>query len=179
MTVTTVLLSPGEYFVGDASHRVRTLLGSCVSITLWHPQQRFGAMSHFLLGERPVRQGDGTPKELDARYGTEALALMVQGLAEQGIQPHDCQAKVFGGANMFPRQTRGRPQQVGQRNGDAATAMLARLGVPVTSSALYGFGHREIVFDIATGDVWSRQVHIAREDDTDTTAPPSMPGELE
>jgi len=42
-------LQPGEVGVGDSACRFRTLLGSCVSITLWHPQRRFGAMSHFLL----------------------------------------------------------------------------------------------------------------------------------
>ena len=49
MAAIDVFLMPGEHFVGDARHRIRTLLGSCVSITLWHPQRRVGAMSHFLL----------------------------------------------------------------------------------------------------------------------------------
>lgn len=47
-----VYLLPGEYFVGDARYRIRTVLGSCVSITLWHRPLRIGAMSHFLLSER-------------------------------------------------------------------------------------------------------------------------------
>lgn len=47
-----VYLLPGEYFVGDARYRIRTVLGSCVSITLWHRRLRIGAMSHFLLSER-------------------------------------------------------------------------------------------------------------------------------
>ena len=47
--VTNIFLLPGEHFTGDARHRISTLLGSCVSITLWHPQLQVGAMSHFLL----------------------------------------------------------------------------------------------------------------------------------
>ncbi len=38
-----VFLQPGEHFVGDADCRIRTLLGSCVSITLWHATRRLGA----------------------------------------------------------------------------------------------------------------------------------------
>ena len=47
-----VFLQPGEYVVGDAALRVRTMLGSCVSVTLWSPARRVGAMSHFLLASR-------------------------------------------------------------------------------------------------------------------------------
>ena len=38
-----IFLQPGEYFVGDADYQIRTMLGSCVSMTLWHPCKRVGA----------------------------------------------------------------------------------------------------------------------------------------
>lgn len=151
-----VNLSPGELFVGGARHRVHTLLGSCVSVTLWHPQQRVGAMSHFLLAERQRPRGRDEP--LDGRYGDEALQLMVQGLAAHGVQAHECMAKAFGGANMFSA-TRGAEAVpaglVGQRNGETAMALLQALNVPIVGRSLYGARHRKLVFDIATGDVWS------------------------
>jgi len=155
-----VHLAPGEHFVGDARHRVRTLLGSCVSITLWHARSRVGAMSHFLLADRPDRSGDLRQAPLDARYGTEALLLMLQGLERRGIEPRDCEAKVFGGAHMFPGWTEMR-HQVGQRNGDAALLLLQEFGIELVSSCLYGYGHRVILFDIASGDVWARQAEMA------------------
>ena len=37
-----IFLQPGEYFVGDADYQIRTMLGSCVSMTLWHPGKRIG-----------------------------------------------------------------------------------------------------------------------------------------
>ena len=70
-----VFLSPGDYFVGDAHHRIRTILGSCVSVTLWSDHPRVGAMSHFLLASRQVgERGIGDVRgldlrTLDARYG--------------------------------------------------------------------------------------------------------------
>lgn len=82
-----VFLTSGEYFVGDSRHRIRTLLGSCVSITLWHPDLRIGAMSHFLLSQRPARL-TGPP---DARYGQEALSLMLRDLRHQGVDSRECQ----------------------------------------------------------------------------------------
>lgn len=156
-----VFLQPGEYFVGDAGFRVSTLLGSCVSITLWQPQRRIGAMSHFLLPAR-VR-ADADASGLDGRYGEEALALMLAELARAGVRAGACEAKIFGGGNMFTRRKRD-GAGVGRQNGDAARRMLAALAIPVRSQCLFGDGHRQIVFEIGSGDVWSRQIAVARAD---------------
>ncbi len=148
------VLRPGEYAVGDARCRMRTVLGSCVSITLWHPRRRVGAMSHFLLAERASPSGGS----LDARYGEDALALMLQGLAKVRVPAGECQAKIFGGGSMFPEQTAPGALQVGRRNGELARSLLAKHGIAVHSESLFGDGHRQIVFNVATGDVWSRQI---------------------
>ena len=152
-----IFLQPGEYFVADADYQLRTMLGSCVSITLWHPPTRIGAMSHFLL---PTRGQLGSKLHLhDARYGDEALALMLSDLAKSGIRPSQCQGKIFGGGNMFPNQARDGNKHVGLKNGEAARALLQAHGIPIVSESLFGVGHRQIIFDVSNGDVWSHQVH--------------------
>lgn len=155
-----VFLQPGELFVGDASFQIRTVLGSCVSITLWHPQLRIGGMSHFLL---PSRASAAPFDALDGRYGDEALQLMIKDLKAAGANPALCEAKVFGGGNMFPgnQHARGRHAlglAVGQRNGEAARALLQHHGIKLVSESLFGIGHRQIIFDVSKGDVWARQV---------------------
>jgi chemotaxis protein CheD len=149
-----VYLQPGQYHVGDSSCRIRTLLGSCVSITIWHPKFKIGAMSHFLL---PTRSLDG-PHEPDARYGDEAMWLMLRELAGMGVQQTQCEGKIFGGGNMFPQHKGLDSLNVGQKNGLTARALLANCGIPVVSESLFGVGHRNIVFDVMTGHVWSRQI---------------------
>ncbi len=152
--VIDIFLNPGDYFVGDASFRVRTLLGSCVSITLWHPRSAVGAMSHFLL---PGRSPNGEP---DARYAEDALALMLAELRGCGVRGSECEAKIFGGGDMFPGQRRS-GLSIGQQNGAAARALLEAHTIRVASQCLYGAGHRQIMFEIASGDVWSRQIDKA------------------
>jgi chemotaxis protein CheD len=146
-----IVLSPGECFAGDAGCRVRTLLGSCVAITLWHPVRRIGAMSHYLLASRG--RHDGPP---DARYGDEALQMMEAALVRAGIALRDCEAQVVGGGNMFPSQPN--PLNVGRANGRAAREMLRERGIPIRRENLFGVGHRLVMFDVATGQVWVRQV---------------------
>jgi len=150
-----VFLQPGEYFVGDASMRLRTMLGSCVAITLWHPARHIGAMSHFLLADRGRRP---RPGELDGRYGDEALELMVRGLKRERVKLAECEAKIFGGGNMFPTHPRSAADSVGTRNGHAARDLLAGRGISVRGEHLFGDGHRQVIFDVASGAVWVRQI---------------------
>lgn len=152
---TDVILQPGEFAVGQGTCRLRTMLGSCVAITLWHPLRRVGAMSHFLLANRGSQSPD---KNLDARYGDEALALMLQKLSALQVDGAACVAKIFGGANMFQRDIAAAGPAVGRRNGEAARQLLALHGIAVQGEHLFGEGHRQIVFDIACGSVWVRQV---------------------
>lgn len=153
-----VFLQPGEYFVGHAAYRIRTVLGSCVSMTLWSPVQRIGAMSHFMLASRsPPTVGIGV--DADARYGDESLALMLEELGHMKVQASQCQAKIFGGGDMFPGHRSPGAPAVGRRNGEAARSLLRAHGIELISESLFGAGHRQIVFDIGSGDVWSRQVH--------------------
>lgn len=148
--ITDIFLLPGEYFVGGAGHRIRTLLGSCVSITLWHPVRKIGTMSHFLLSSRNPDKSEA----LNSRYGEEALELMLSELRAIGVDPTECQAKIFGGGQMFP----GTSQGIGRQNGEVALRLLRAHGITVVSESLYGVGHRSVIFDIASGNVWSRHV---------------------
>ena len=148
-----VMLRPGEYAVGGAESQMRTLLGSCVSITLWHPRLRVGAMSHFLLAERPSADASAAPRH-DARYGQDALHLMLDHLARVRVTGSECEAKIFGAIG------------VGRRNGEAARQLLLDRGIPVISESLFGNGHRQIIFHPASGDVWVRQVQPGSSDFT-------------
>lgn len=151
-----VFLQPGEYFVGDAGYRIRTVLGSCVSVTLWNPLRRIGAMSHFLLAARVRTPAQGAA--LSGSYGDEALSLMLRDLARMKLSPAQCQAKIFGGGEMFPERRAQDPFHIGKRNGEAARNLLQAQGIEVISESLFGEGHRQIIFDVATGHVWSRQL---------------------
>lgn len=147
-----VFLMPGDYFVGDERYRVRTLLGSCVSVTLWHPARRIGAMSHFLLPGTGHRKSHDKP----GMYGDDAMHLLLDGLARHDVAPAQCQAKIFGGGAMFPRNPKAR--DIGLQNGDFAREMLHKHGIHVVSESLFGEGHRQLIFTIRSGDVLSRQV---------------------
>jgi chemotaxis protein CheD len=159
-----VFLDPGEYFVGDARFKVRTLLGSCVSMVLWHPRLQYGAMSHFLLSSRQPgevigigRRGAFNVAELDGKYADEALELMLFELRKATVPVHECVAKIFGGGNMFPHQQTSDKLNVGKKNGETARQLLAEKGLRIAAEDLFGIGHRQVIFNVRNGDVWARQ----------------------
>jgi len=150
---TEIVLQPGEFHFGDRNTRIRTLLGSCVAITLWHPKLLVGGMCHFLLPSRPL-----IPRSCDGRYGEEAMALLIAAIASHGTKPREYEAKLFGGGNMFPGKGKADAFDVGTRNADIAMQMLARHGIVPKATSLGQAGYRNVYFDVGTGNVWVRHV---------------------
>src|SRR5262245_20243998 len=54
--VLEIFLQAGEFYFGGEKTRIRTLLGSCVAITVWHPKLRIGGMSHYMLPRSEERR---------------------------------------------------------------------------------------------------------------------------
>ena len=148
-TVKTVVLSAGDFHFGGGHTRISTLLGSCVSITLWHPRKRIGGMCHYMMTERS-RAPDVA---LDGRYASEAFELFLQHVAAAGTRPSEYQAKLFGGANMF---TGGKSSSmdIGPRNIDYGRRLLAAQNIALMAEHVAGSGRRKLHFDLWSGDVW-------------------------
>ena len=152
-----IFLQPGEFYWGDAETRIRTILGSCVAVTIWHPRKRVGGMCHIMLPSR-VQKQKIVPSawEYSGRYADEALALMMQELSRFKIQSADCQVKVFGGSNMFSHLRLKNSHQIGDRNLEAVLQLLSGYGFTVHANHYGGNEARYVVFDVWSGDVWMR-----------------------
>jgi chemotaxis protein CheD len=159
-------LNPGEWLWGDARLRVKTLLGSCVAATFWHPKRHIGGICHYLLPERPP----GIPAgELDGRYGTDALTLLSREVARAGTKPRDYVVKLFGGGVMFPRIEGRSIANVGAKNVAHGQRLLHELGYVISTESVTGSGYRTLHFDVGTGEVWVlfRGVGPGKEDHHD------------
>ena len=64
------------------------------------------------------------------------------------------QAKIFGGANMFSKTTGFKDALIGEKNADKAMQLLMNRGAAITVVHVGEQGHRRIVMDVGTGDVW-------------------------
>jgi len=154
-----VFLQPGEFhFATDPDTRIRTLLGSCVAMTMWHPRRRFGAMCHYLLPSRGARRGP----TLDGRFGDEAYLMFLNEAVRHHTDPSEYEIKLFGGGDMFPT-VRNRPA-IGRQNVAAGMELLKLHGQPIKARHVGGKGHRVVMLDVWDGGVWVKhQIPTATE----------------
>jgi chemotaxis protein CheD len=154
--VLEIFLQPGEFYFGDEKTRMRTVLGSCVAILLWQPRLRIGGMCHFMLPHRG-RPRNGGP--LDGRYADDALGLFMKELRRTSTSPGDYRVRVCGGGSMLGRGKKLPPEaDICRRNVEAARNLILGAGFQLHAEDLGGDGHRNVVFDLWSGDVWLRRV---------------------
>lgn len=149
-----VFLHPGEFYFGDAGVHIHTLLGSCVSISLWHPKLHIGGLCHFVLPKRAL--GNPNSSELDGRYGDEAMEMFRHAIQARGTTFEQYQGKIFGGSNMLGKTSVAEDELIGMRNAEAAIQMLMAENVEILVVHVGETGHRRIFMDTSTGDVFVR-----------------------
>ena len=163
-----IFLQPGDFYFGDVDTRIRTILGSCVSITMWHPVRLIGGMCHYLLPTRTKKPG----APLDGRYADEAMQMFLKEIRAARTHPAEYRVKVFGGGNMFPKirdELAGRPGKkhfdldVAGKNALFARSLITSNGFRIEAEDLGGDGHRQLIFDIWSGHAWVRKPTMSTE----------------
>lgn len=144
-----LFIHPGEYAFVDTAFCLRTTLGSCIAITLWHPVRKLGGMCHYMLpGRNNRRSGDA----LDGKYADEALTLLFMAAGKHGTRPVEYEVKLFGGGQMLSDFLN--TDNVSFRNIEKARQLMSKENLTVKAESLGGTGYRNVIFDIASGDVW-------------------------
>ena len=154
--VLEVFLQPGEFYFGEKKTRIRTLLGSCVAITLWHPKLQIGGICHYMLPRRPRRKG-WEAERLDGRYAEDAMKMFLREIHRAGTRAGEFHVKLFGGG-LMSRATRrpgGRPT-IAEANIEFGRVAIAQCGFKLCAEDLGGCGHRNVILDLWSGDVWVR-----------------------
>jgi chemotaxis protein CheD len=138
-----VFLSPGDVICLDEPALITTVLGSCVSVTLWDKDRRIGGLNHFVL----PKGGESS------RYGDTAMLELLEGVLALGAHLRSLEAKVFGGAAVLPVGGEG---TVGTSTVAVALGELARRGIPVTGRRTGGERGRLLMFNTETGEALVR-----------------------
>ncbi len=154
-----VFLSPGEMCFSGADIRIGTMLGSCVSVTVWHPRLRIGGMCHYMVPTRGRRRngrgpdGFDRPPALDGRYADEAVRMLVAEMARYHTRPVEYDTMMFGGGNQFPDAPNAGALDVARDNVAIGLRLLERYGFRLTTTHLGGTGYRRLLLDVSTGGV--------------------------
>lgn len=158
--VMDIFLQPGEFYFGDEKTRIRTLLGSCVAITLWHPKLHIGGMCHYMLPKRPHHQTDAVIA-LDGRYAEDAIKMFLHEISKARTRAAEYQVKLFGGGNMFVRSVKStHHSSISDTNVNFGRAAIVQCGFHLSAEDMGGSGHRNVILDLWSGDVWVRKARL-------------------
>lgn len=145
-------LNPAELVIAEAPTKVITVLGSCVSVTLFSPKLKIGAICHAVL---PHGKSAEPTKFVD-----QSVSYMLKCFRSHGVEPKDLVAKVFGGSDMFVLlDPNGSEFTIGTQNIRAAKRCLADAGLKLAAADTGGRLGRKLVFYSHTGDVYLKRIH--------------------
>ena len=140
-----LFLQPGEYCIAADPTVVTTVLGSCVSLTMFHRRTRTGGICHARL---PSGQG-----RLLYRFVDGAIYGMLGEFQERGIPYQELEVKLFGGAELMGADPLAAKRCVGRQNVEVAQRILTGERLRLRASVTGGAHGCKIAFYTHTGEV--------------------------
>ena len=147
----TYRIGIGEFHASDTPMIISTLLGSCVAVCLWDPLRKIGGMNHILLPGRADLKHFNTP----ARYGVNAMELLINEIITLGGRKRNLVAKIFGGSNIYPVLSEN--LATGPRIVAFVKEFLALESIEIISENTGGSDTRVIYFHTDTCEVFLRR----------------------
>ncbi len=146
-----IYLKPGELIVSEEPVMITTVLGSCISVTMFHPRTGAAAICHGML--------PNGGKSDSFKYVDTSLLYMARYFKRLEIARSEIQVKLFGGADMFNNaQPSVRNLTVGWQNISVATSCLEEYGLVPTASDVGGKKGRKLIFKTDTGGVFIKKM---------------------
>jgi len=146
----TIYLHPGELCVCDEPTKVITVLGSCVSVTLFNPRLCLGAICHATLPEcRSTQKCESTCIEA-FKFMDCAMKYMLGAFRERGVLNREIEIKIFGGADTLISQS---SNTIGSKNIQAALSILREEHLSVVAMDVGDSFGRKLIFFSHTGEV--------------------------
>ena len=161
--------------IEGADNMVTSGVGSCLVITLYDPKLQIGALAHTMvpsstkqdmeseqrasaclssetssIGQTCLVAEQVSTKAEETKYVDVAIDRMLKGLQANGAKRQDLEAKLIGGANMFPSIA---SDDIGKDNVLSAKDKLKAEGIKIVGESVGGSQGRSIEFSPTTGVV--------------------------
>lgn len=159
-----VFLKPGEVIVSARPILVSTVLGSCVTVTMYSPGKGVGAICHAMLP-------NNHKEDNNLLYVDTAVRYSYRKMQEYGAG-NDLAVKLFGGAQVLVgghQFDTGR--SVGEQNVIQAKKTLDQLGLSIAKADTGGTMGRKLFFSIKTGTVYLRKLQHSGYEWPSTVSP--------
>ncbi len=149
-----VYLKPGEMYTAEMPTMVSTVLGSCVSVTMFSRRFRIGAICHGFLPKRTHTKHADSHYMEEFKYVDYSIMQMVEGFDKYGIKRSEIEVKLFGGADALSLQGDNPCAfTVGRQNIQTAVQVIKNERLILIISDTGGVRGRKLIFYTHTGEV--------------------------
>jgi chemotaxis protein CheD len=148
-------LETGFIFIATKPTVISTVLGSCVSVSIYDKRCKVGGMNNFQFPY--IRE----KRKTTVRYGNVAIFALIHMMTNNGSKLKHLEAQIFGGA-YNPMVS---PKDVGRENIMVARDILEQKRVFVVSEDVGGEKGRKIVFDTNANEIAVLKVDRLRKGD--------------
>ncbi|MFQ5455655.1 MAG: chemotaxis protein CheD [Nitrospirota bacterium] len=150
-------LKPGELYIARSPTLVITVLGSCVSVTMFDRLKRIGGICHGILPEENCNDksnGSNYYKYKRFHYVDSSIRYMIMKFQSLGIERKDVEIKIFGGSNMLSsNEGTSRVVAVGRKNIQTALQTIEEEHLSLIISDVGGTMGRKIYFYTHKGEI--------------------------
>ncbi len=123
-------------------------LGSCLGITLYDPGMKIGGLLHVMLPDSTIDAAKAA--RLPYMFVDSGVPRLFQAVYNLGAERRRLTLKVAGGAQMLDEQG---IFNIGERNHQALSGLLARNGYAIHARDVGGLSSRTLRLDLTTGKV--------------------------
>ena len=148
-------LMPGHMYFGKEQPGVKTLLGSCIAVTLWHPYKLVGGMCHITL--------PGTnPKDMNPKYAYGAINTFLKEIAAHQTRPQDYITQIYGGGKMTSVDDSPSMRDIGNKNAWKTLELLAHNKFRLSHMDILDTKYRHIEMNLHTGRVICKATDVSK-----------------
>lgn len=164
--IPVVFLRAGEMHFTARPELVVTLLGSCLSVTMFNRRTKLGGVCHSIM-PRCERRTQCVENCLEAfRYVDCSIRMMVHLFEGHKVKRNEIEVKCFGGANMFSRRAQVSGSIfIGKQNIQTAKQIIRSEGLNLLAMDVGGLQGRKIFFYTDTGEVYLKRLLKAETPD--------------
>ena len=156
-----VYLHPGEIFYGNKPTLITTILGSCLSITMFSKKTKYSAISHCQLPFGNKRGVSYLKCTEPYKYVDCTITKMLETFEKMSIPKEEIEIKIFGGGDVIAtRKERENPKTIGKQNIIAAINLFNKYELSVTASDIGGKEGRKIFFVTDTGEIYLKRLKV-------------------
>lgn len=133
---------------------MKTLLGSCIAVTLWHPYKLVGGMCHITL--------PGTNStDMNPKYAYGAINTFLKEIAAHKTRPADYITQIYGGGKMTSVDDPPSMRDIGNKNAQKTLELLAHSGFRLCAMDILDTKYRNVEMNLHTGQVVVKSTDVS------------------